>query len=252
MLLGMVFATTAGATNLVVDASAQFFPANGPEPLATFVADNITGGLTANWLHPGILAATVTRGPGLSIRTDMEGFYDAGNWSTSPVFPGIEDPHYFLITLQIDPEYQAALAALHIAYHDAGSAESARRLELRGSTDGFASVLFTDYAVATWPDVDYNAVALTFAGWTGGTLEYRLYGYGAVTDLGVIGLVNTAMIDAAGEDGALVLFGAIIPEPAMAALLAAGAALAMLLGRRRAARAPIPAGDPPGAARPPA
>lgn len=190
--------------------------------LAVFVADNVEGELMAAEIHPHLVSATLFRGPALSVRMESEGFYDSGNWSTSPSFPGIDDEHFLGLRLQVNPWYLLTIDAIRVAWQDAGSGESARRMELRWSPDGFEGVLFTDYAIATWPDVNDHEIAVPWTDPLDGVVDFRFYGYGAIDGLGVLGLVNAFLVDGFTDEVALAVFGTLelIPEPSQSVWIA--------------------------------
>lgn len=197
-----------GLTVVMVSANAEVVT------LAGFVATNSSASLSASESASGITSATFARGAGLSVRTDFEGYFDSASWSTAPSFPGIADTHYLSLAIEIAPFREVTLDSLQIAYQDAGSAESARRLELRWSLDGFADPLFTDFSVATWPTVDFNNIVLPANGPLTGTIEFRMYGYGASSSVGVLGLTNVPEISVNSNAAAVALKGevTVVPE----------------------------------------
>ncbi len=232
------------AMSLSPQMAGQLEPAGDPPPAAGFVAASEAGALDAAYLAHGLASATIMRGPGLTARTDFQGYYDSATWSTAPAFPGVDDPHYLSVILETDTWYEIIFDSIDLAYQDAGSGESARRLELRWSVDGFASPLFTDLSVASWPEVDFNSISLPLLPPQTGVIEFRLFGYGAPSRIGVLGLANTPLLALADEDAALIIRGElqIIPEPpTLAAIL--GLVLVCLLLLRNLRRGDGSPGD---------
>jgi len=205
------------------------------ELLAHFVAEPILTSLSAESLGDNIASADIIRGPELIAVDDFAGFYDSSGWSTAGAFPGVSDGNYLQVEIAIDPGFQVELDTLGLAYSDAGSRDSAQRLELRHSGDNFASVLFQDTSVAVFPDIDANTIDLTGIGQTfTGSVALRLYGYGAIDEDGVLGLANDPAFTDTGEAGAVLLTGDVapIPEPAHLPFLLALVALTAVGIRR--------------------
>jgi hypothetical protein len=206
-LLQRIFFSGSIAAGLLASATANTVP------LVAIQANNSATELQAAFLANGLQSATLQRGAGLVARTDFPGSFDSQNWSMATTFPGIADAHFLSFTVTLAPLASAVFDNLQIAYQDAGSNESARRLELRWSVDGFADPLFTDFAVTAYPAEDINSVVLPAHAPVSGSVEFRLYGYGAPSTNGVLGLLNSAMIQVDSEAAAIALEGEMITVP---------------------------------------
>ncbi|MCC5805511.1 MAG: hypothetical protein JJU00_04195 [Opitutales bacterium] len=203
--------------------------------VVAYVAEATDGALAGQSSDPRLTGATVTRGADLAPVDDFAGYFDSSNWSQSSVFPGVESGSRLSFSFEVDPGYLWVPDSLRIAYQDAGSADSARRLDLRHSGDGFQSSLFLDTSISAFPGPnDVNFIDLSNLEPLSGTVEFRLYGYGALSAAGVLGLANDPALDIDGTPHALVITGdlVVIPEPRLWALLPVLLAVGVFLCRR--------------------
>ena len=202
--------------------------------VVAYIAEATDGALAGQSSDARLTGAVVTRGADLVPVDDFAGFFDSSGWSTSSVFPGVESGRRLSVSFEVDPAFLWIPGSLQIAYQDAGSAESARRLDLRHSGDGFQSSLFVDTSIQSFPGPnDVNFIDLSGLEPLAGTVEFRLYGYGALSAAGVLGLANDPALDLDGTPHAIILAGdlVLIPEPRLCALCMALLSFACLLRR---------------------
>lgn len=193
-----------------------------------FSAINSVGPISGVSTESQITNVQLTRGSELTAVADFPDWYDSGNWSASTSFPGISSGSYLSFSFTVHPDYEWTPYYFAIAYQDAGSADSARRLQLRYSGDNFASVLFQDTLISSFPNtIDVNVVDLSALPVQTGTVEFRLYGFGALSPAGLLGLTNVSMLEHGGFPHAAVIDGelVLIPEPAVTVLVVALAGL---------------------------
>ncbi len=223
---------------LIVFFCAVGLPLIASPVLVSFRAEASDGNLVGISSDERISDALVSRGAGLVPRVDFEGYYDSQNWSTNAIFEGVgNNDAYLSLSFSIDPWHEWVPESISLSYQDAGSNQSARRLQLHYSGDNFGEVLFVDTSISGFPSPnDVNTVDLSELAPLSGIVEFRLYGFGAISSNGVLGLANDAALAVDGSPRALRISGELvaIPEPSAWLLIPAFlGALVMLIRIRR-------------------
>jgi hypothetical protein len=187
--------------------------------LVTFTFTGASGNEVSFAPDQPLLGAAVSpmmRGPGLTLASGADTF-NASAWST-----GARDANdYFTFSLTPDPGMRMTLTGL--ALDERRSLTGIREWCVRSNLDGFG----TDLSLFAVPDNAETRLGQTtllgsaFANLTG-TVEFRLYGYGAETTAG------TWRMDQVALDGSI----SAVPEPSEYAMVFGLGLMVFALGER--------------------
>jgi hypothetical protein len=190
-----------------------------------------SGSISGQSTEANITSVSLARGPQLNPETTFSAYYDSANWSTSLTFPGTESGAYVSFQFEVASGYTFDPTGLSFYYEEGGNERGPLLVDLRSSSDNFASSLYLDtdawdQAVESVGDVDLAPV--------NGFVEYRFYGYAAISATGLLGFTNNTSIDYEGSAVTILMEGDLqpIPEVGQTGLICAIASL-MLIGHRR-------------------
>lgn len=225
-------------TLILLSAASPSFAAT--TTIAAWQATAGPGPLSAAHVVSGVSTASLSRGSGLIADVATPGFYDSYAWNPSASFPGIGSDDYLSFSVTFSSGYELVANALELSYSSASPSIAPRKLELRCSSDGFATTLFSDLSVAIFPGGDYNQINLSSLPGLSGNVEFRLWGYdspGGLTDdpMAIFGLQNSSSIQEGVQNMAVRLTGDFTSVPEASFLFyPVLATICCLLRRRRA------------------